>query len=146
MATDPPLTEDAIPTQYYLAIAERAPGEAAWSITYREFPEVCASAANATTLPIQARDALLTVIDAYREDHRPLPTPLPDPPSEAVEAGWERVLLMLAAEIPTISVRINVSIDQTLLSRIDAAAPRLGMTRSALLAEGARRMIEAGVP
>lgn len=44
--------------------------------------------------------------------------------------------------VPAKAVRINVTIEEGLLARIDRAAKRKGLTRSALLAEGARRVIE----
>jgi predicted RNase H-like HicB family nuclease len=132
-----------MPTLHYLAIAEQAPGEAAWSIEFREFPEVCASAADRASLPDQAHDALLTVIDAYVADRRTIPEPLRDPPQGAVADGGERIVLLLPVDVPVVAVRVNISIDRALLARIDAAAEHLGMTRSGLLAESARRMISA---
>jgi hypothetical protein len=40
--------------------------------------------------------------------------------------------------------RVLISIDERLLARIDAAAARLGMTRSAFLAQSASRDLEGG--
>jgi metal-responsive CopG/Arc/MetJ family transcriptional regulator len=45
--------------------------------------------------------------------------------------------------VPEGSARINVSIDRSLLKRIDEAALRRGMTRSGFLAEGARKLLRA---
>jgi len=42
--------------------------------------------------------------------------------------------------------RVNVSLDGNLLAAIDRKAEELGLTRSALLAEGARVMLEAPAP
>ena len=50
---------------------------------------------------------------------------------------------MVPVEVPEGSARINVSIDRSLLKRIDEAALRRGMTRSRFLAEGARKLLRA---
>lgn len=42
--------------------------------------------------------------------------------------------------------RVNVSLDSNLLAAIDRKATELGLTRSALLAEGARAMLETPAP
>ena len=52
---------------------------------------------------------------------------------------------MVPVEVPEGSARINVSIDRSLLKRIDEAAMRRGMTRSGFLAEGARKLLRTPV-
>lgn len=52
--------------------------------------------------------------------------------------------LLVRAELPGRAQRVNVTIDENLVARIDAAAASRGMTRSAFLAEGARRLLEQG--
>jgi metal-responsive CopG/Arc/MetJ family transcriptional regulator len=53
------------------------------------------------------------------------------------------VLLLVPIEVQTRSVRVNVSLDEALLARMDAVADRMGTSRSALLAKGARLAIAA---
>lgn len=53
------------------------------------------------------------------------------------------IVLMVPTEVRTRSVRVNVSLDAGLLARMDAVAARLGTSRSALLAKGARLAIAA---
>ena len=51
--------------------------------------------------------------------------------------------VVVQVEVPEGSARINVSIDRSLLKRIDEAARHRGMTRSGFLAEGARKLLRA---
>lgn len=57
-----------------------------------------------------------------------------DPDGEAVAR------ILVRAEIPARWVRVNISMEETLLGRIDRVAKELGMSRSGFLAEAARRM------
>ncbi len=62
----------------------------------------------------------------------------------ALPAGSHNpVMLMVPAEVRTRAVRVNVSLDEALLARMDAVAARTGTSRSALLAKGARMAIAA---
>ncbi len=131
----------------YIAIVEQAPGEAAWSIAFPDFPEIASVAETAEDIPVQALDALRTAIDARAEDGEAIPdatsadalanAPLANRPDDAAPDGV-RLLVLVTAEIPGKPVRVNISIDQALLERIDAAARQRGLTRSGLLADAAR--------
>jgi predicted RNase H-like HicB family nuclease len=133
-----------MPTVNYMAIADQAQGETAWSISFPEFPEIASAAPDERSIFTQAQDALMTAIDAYAADGRVLPEPRFDPRRHPpAEDEGRRVFLSVSAEIPGAWVRVNISLDQGLLQRIDASAKRLGMTRSGFLAEGARRLMEA---
>jgi metal-responsive CopG/Arc/MetJ family transcriptional regulator len=48
---------------------------------------------------------------------------------------------MVSVETAGRALRVNVSLDKGLLSRIDDVAKRTGVSRSALLARGARMVI-----
>ncbi|NGZ26290.1 MAG: hypothetical protein G8345_05325 [Magnetococcales bacterium] len=69
----------------------------------------------------------------------PLPSQLQevadDPDGEAVGR------MLVRAEIPKRWIRINLSMAENLVSKIDLAAQSLGMSRSGYLAEAARRML-----
>jgi predicted RNase H-like HicB family nuclease len=52
---------------------------------------------------------------------------------------------LIPYEPPSKATRINITIDEGLLRRIDAAAENAGETRSAFLAAAARRRMMAGV-
>lgn len=129
----------------YLAIADHAPGEALYSIILPAFPGVTSTAANLADIIPQARDALATAVEDMEGDGETLPP--------AVEDGGQApdlplglhspIMLLVPVDVHTRSVRINVSLDEGLLARMDAVASRAGTSRSALLAKGARMAIAA---
>ena len=51
------------------------------------------------------------------------------------------IVFMVPTEVRTRAVRVNISLDEALLARMDAVAARIGTSRSALLAKGARMAI-----
>ena len=135
-----------MPTRTYLAVFEREKGEADWSITFPQFPGVTSVAEGPETFVSQARDALGTAIEDRLEHGEPLPPSLEDgalPPAAETSSPtaeiWSHALVEVQVAGP--SVRVNVSLEGSLLSKIDEAARRRGQTRSALLAEGARLVL-----
>jgi hypothetical protein len=71
------------------------------------------------------------------------------PPSigEAAAPGYDRApdhdlrTLLLPGETAGRTLRINVSLDERLLPRIDDVSKRTGLSRLSLLARGARKLI-----
>ncbi len=132
-------------TKTYLAIADRAPGEPLHSIIFPAFPGVTSVAETLADLIPQARDALATAVDDMEADDEALPPAVEDGASQpAVPDGLHNpIMLMVPVEVRTRAVRVNVSLDEGLLARMDAVAARIGTSRSALLAKGARMAIAA---
>jgi predicted RNase H-like HicB family nuclease len=135
-------------TRTYLAIADKEPNEDAWSITFPELPEVTSQASEFREIMPQARDALASLIDFLVAEGRPLPPGLEDggsPDFDPSEYTAPRALFV-PVEVPGRAVRVNVSLDEGLLGRLDEIARRSGISRSGLLARGARLVIaeEAG--
>lgn len=125
----------------YAAIVEgdRAEG---YSAFFPDLPGCVTAAATMAELLPAARDALALHLRGLVEDGEtpPEPTPLEALPRdpEVTEAGR----LLVDVELGEATVRVNISLAPSLLSRIDAAAEARGMTRSGFLSEGARRLIE----
>ncbi len=97
------------------------------------------------------REAIAAHLDVLDEMGGALPTP------QGIEALLEQaatdqelleamegalVLESDAEEMRGKATRVQVTMNEHLLARVDQAAMRLGQTRSGFLAEGARRMIE----
>jgi predicted RNase H-like HicB family nuclease len=127
----------------YLAIADREPGDTAWSITFPHFPGVTSVAMEPREIMRQASDALASMVDAIVEDGDALPPSIEDGGSleyDPSEYTSPRALLV-PVEVPGRAVRVNVSLDEGLLARLDELARRSGTSRSGLLARGARLVI-----
>ena len=129
----------------YIAIADRLPGEAAYSILFPAFPGVTSMATVLAEILPQARDALASAVEDMERDGEALPRSIEDgaPSPDLPDGLHSPVLLMVPAEVRTRAVRVNVSLDEALLARMDAVAKRTGTSRSALLAKGARMAIAA---
>jgi predicted RNase H-like HicB family nuclease len=132
-------------TRHYVAVADLAPGERMWSIIFPDFSGVTSAAAGFSDVPQQARDALATAVEDMIAEGEDLPPPI----EEGRQAEPDRDqyhdprYIVVPVEVPGNPTRINVSMDRSLLKRIDDAATRCGMTRSGFLAEGARKLLRA---
>lgn len=60
-------------TKYYLAIADRQPDEANWSVTFPDFPGVTSVAAKFSEVMRQAKDALATAVEDMEREGETLP-------------------------------------------------------------------------
>jgi predicted RNase H-like HicB family nuclease len=56
-------------------------------------------------------------------------------------AAKDAVLVMIPFEMPGRAVRLNISMDENLLEAVDRAAQAAGQSRSAFLAEAARKRV-----
>jgi predicted RNase H-like HicB family nuclease len=130
-------------TRHYIAVADLAPGERMWLIVFPGFAGVTSAASAFADVPQQARDALATAVEDMIAECEDLPPPI----EEGRQAEPERDefhdprYIVVPVEAPDNPTRINVSIDRSLLKRVDDAAARSGMTRSGFLAEGARKLL-----
>ena len=129
-------------TRSYLAIVDRVPGEN-WSITFPDFPGVTAVAERAADIHDQARDALASAVEDMEQAGEALPPSI----EEGAFPDCDRAVFhdpqnwIIPIETSGRALRVNVSIEEGLLARIDAVSRRTGRSRSALLARGARLVI-----
>ena len=130
-------------TRYYLAVVDQEPGESNRSILFPDFPGVTSVAESYGAIMRQARDALASGVLGMIEDGRPLPASVEDDvmPAIDLERFSNPHLLLVPVEVPGRSVRVNITLDEGLLGRLDEIAARTRSSRSALLARGARTVI-----
>jgi predicted RNase H-like HicB family nuclease len=130
---------------HYLAIADLAPGERIWSIVFPDFAGVTSAADAFADVPQQAQDALATAVEDMIAEGEDLHPSVKDGRQAEPDRGefHNPRYIVVPVEVPDNPTRINVSLDRSLLKRIDNAAARLGMTRSGFLAEGARKLLRA---
>jgi predicted RNase H-like HicB family nuclease len=130
-------------TKYYLAIADRLPDESNWSITFPDFPGVTSVAEKFADVMRQAKDALATTVEDMEQDEEVLPPSVEEDalPEYDRTAFHDPRTLLVPVETTGRALRVNVSLDKRLLGRIDDVSRRTGVSRSALLARGARMLI-----
>ena len=134
-------------TRHYLGIAEPLPEN--WSISFPAFPGTVTTGRDFAELMLNARDALASVVAAMEEDGEPIPDSSNaslNPPSYDPGDYHDPRLVLVSVEVGGRSVRINVTMDEGLVARLDGLAERAHASRSALLARGARMVlaVEAG--
>jgi hypothetical protein len=94
---------------------------------------------------VNAAEALSLHLEGMAENGVPIPAPsatdapLPDWAAEVSPVIAARVLVPM--ELPGRSVRANITLDEGLLARLDAAAAAEGMSRSGYIAAAVRERL-----
>ena len=111
--------------------------------TFPDLPEVRASGRDLGDLLTAAREALAARLDALEAVGEAWP---PASPIEAITAppGALVIPVDVAADDPPI--RVNVSLGERLVQRLDAAAEARGMTRSGFIAQAVRASLGETAP
>jgi predicted RNase H-like HicB family nuclease len=122
----------------YPALASRAE-TGGYKVTFPDLPGVSAEALTQAEILARAREALRTHLERLAGKGEPWPEPS--------EIGALRVsppdsLLLVDVSVEDPPVRVNISIGERLLRRMDEAAERRGMTRSGFIAEAAREALD----
>ena len=130
-------------TRHYIAVVDQEPGEDNRSILFPDFPGVTSVAETFSAVMRQAKDALASAVLDMSEDGEPLPPSVEDDAMPDIDLSQFRKphVLLVPVEVPGRSVRVNITLDEGLLGRLDEIASRLHSSRSALLARGARTVI-----
>jgi predicted RNase H-like HicB family nuclease len=130
--------------RHYIGIAEPTPD--GWSISFPAFPGTVTTGQSLSELLLNAHDALASVVAAMEEDGTAIPESV-----EAVPYGpqYNRAeyddphVMIVPIETSGKAARINVTMDEGLVARLDSLAERSHASRSALLARGARMVLAA---
>ena len=131
-------------TRFYPAILE-PDGRGGYGVVFPDLPGCVSAGRDAEEAARHAVEALVLHVEGLIEAGASLPepsavdAPLPDWLASEGREGCPRVLVPV--ELETRPVRVNVMIEEGLLARIDRVAELRGMTRSAFLAEAARRAL-----
>jgi predicted RNase H-like HicB family nuclease len=126
-----------------VALVHGKPG--AYGISFPDFPGCIAGGETIDEAMHRGRDALDFHVEGMIEVGEPLPKIRDiadiraDP--EYFEDFADAVVAVVDAELPTKAVRVNISIDERLLDRIDRAAQASGETRSGFIAAAARQRL-----
>ena len=123
-------------TIIFPALAEAGPA-GGYHATFPDLPGCTAEGATMGDLLVVARSKLADKLKALSDDGESWPE------ASSMEAlgttgAPGAVLLLIDIEVDDPPTRVNISIGERLLRRIDAAAQKSGMTRSGFLAQAAR--------
>jgi len=114
-------------------------------VSFPDFPGCVTTASDMRSAIERGAQVLALHIDGMIEDGEPLPEPRPVERLRAEEPEWMdgALLALIPVEVSGKALRVNISLDEGLLSLIDKAAARSGQTRSGFLANAARERIKA---
>ena len=111
-----------------------------------DFPNLSVSETSSTELLKLARDRLLDALSTLEKNGGDWPDPTPvEALGPQVQAGG-RFVLLVDVQVEDTPVRVNISIGDRLLRRLDQASEAQNMTRSGFIAAAVReRLGDAGV-
>jgi predicted RNase H-like HicB family nuclease len=121
-------------TLLFVAQVRRDPA-GCYSASLPDLPDCTVQATDLAELLTKARGAILASLQARSDSAEAWPTPTPIEQVEPVE-GVMTLLVDVCVEDPP--VRVNISLGERLLERLDAAAEVRGMTRSGYIAQSVR--------
>ena len=117
-----------------------------FGISFPDFPGCISTGRTAEEVLRKGAEALNFHVAGMIEDGDPLPLGRDlaqlraDPGFRADAEG--AFIALVPLEIPGRSIRLNISMEETLVDAVDRAAGEAGQSRSAYLAEAARRLLK----
>lgn len=141
-----------MPLRFYPAIIGQDDGEGpddGFGVVFPDLPG-CVSAGDTVQQAAEnAAEALALHIEGMAEDHDPIPAPsAPDAPLPdwLADVPGSRLVarVLVPVEMPGKAVRVNVTLDELLLQRLDQVAAAEGQSRSGYLAEAVRERLRQG--
>lgn len=133
--------------RFYPALIDRAPGEGGFGVVFPDLPGCISGGDSVQDAASQAAEALALHIEGISEDGLDIPAPSsPDAPLPgwlAAAPGCTVAHVLVPVEMPGRTVRANITIDEGLLARLDAAAAAEGTSRSRFIAEAVRSRLRA---
>jgi predicted RNase H-like HicB family nuclease len=127
--------------RYYPAVLEQVSD--GFSVFFPDLPGCTSAGDTAEDAAARAEAALALHLAGMAEDGDPIPDPTPLERLEGEPEVEEFARILVRAELPGRVVRVNITMDEGLLSAADAAATRQGQSRSAFLAEAVRSVLRA---
>lgn len=137
-------------TQVYPALLIRDVGalaDAPIGVVFPDLPGCTSQGDDLRQAAEMAMEALALHAEAMVADGEALPEPsVPGAVPDWLDPRESEVvaLLLVPLELPGRVVRVNITLDESLLQRVDRAANAHGFTRSGLLAEAARSWLRQG--
>ncbi|MCF6367515.1 type II toxin-antitoxin system HicB family antitoxin [Rhizobium halophilum] len=114
-----------------------------YGVSFPDFPGVVTAGVTLDEARHLAEEALSFHVEGMLEDGDALPEPAPLELVMRDPANRDGVATLVSVKTPEArAVRINVTLPEDVLKRVDAFASRQGMTRSGFLARAARHEME----
>ena len=127
----------------YIAVVHKEP-TSDYGVSFPDFPGCITPGKSIDEAKDMAFEALLLHLEGLREDGEPLPTPtnLEDIVADPENADAVAFLVVSVPDAQGKAKRINITIPEETLRRVDAAAKRRGLSRSSFLTRAAQAVME----
>jgi predicted RNase H-like HicB family nuclease len=129
----------------YIAVVHKDP-KTDFGVSFPDFPGCITAGSTIDEAKDMAHDALSLHIKGMLEDGDSIPVPsklediMDDPDYSDVAA----ILVVSASEVKPRSVRVNITVPEDMLRKIDSVAKKRGMSRSSFLVHAAQNAITSG--
>lgn len=131
-----------------VALVHGKPG--AYGLSYPDFPGATSLGKTIDELMERGREGLASHLEVMTETGAEMPAlrtleALRADPDLAEDFGDAVAVALVEVDLPGRSIRLNISMDETLVERVDRRAKSLGESRSGFLASAARaRLAQTG--
>src|SRR5260221_234793 len=113
----------------YIALIHKDP-DSDFGASFPDFPGVVTAAPTLEELRKEAEEALALHIEGLIEDGAEIPEPSPLDAVTLVDDYRDALAVLAVAAPGTLSVRVNITLPESILKRIDQYAGEHGLTRS----------------
>ena len=126
----------------YIAVIHKDP-KSDFGVSFPDFPGCITAGSSIDEAKDMAHDALSLHLKGMLEDGESIPAPskLEDLMTDSDYADAVAILVVTVAETKPRSVRVNITVPEDMLRKIDAVAKKRGMSRSSFLVNAAQNAI-----
>ena len=129
----------------YIAIVHKDP-KSDFGVSFPDFPGCITAGSTIDEAKDMAHDALSLHIKGMLEDGDIIPSPskLEDIMEDPDYSDAAAILVVSVSEVKPRSVRVNITVPEDMLRKIDSVAKKRGMSRSSFLVHAAQNAITSG--
>src|SRR5713226_9255119 len=128
-------------SRYFVAIIE-AGGKSGYGVYFPDLPGCVSAGKTIEDAARQAEEALSLHLRGIIEDGDELPSATAPEKIRAAPDSVEVARFLVRGEAPSRAGRLNISLDETLVAKIDRVAKARAMTRSGFIGAAALKAIE----
>ena len=128
----------------YIAVVHKDP-KSDFGVSFPDFPGCITAGSSIDEAKDMAHDALSLHIKGMLEDGENIPPPskLEDIMDNPDYSDAVAILVVTVSEAKSRSVRVNITVPEDILRKIDTVAKKSGMSRSSFLVQAAQNAIES---
>ena len=126
----------------YIAVVHKDP-KSDFGVSFPDFPGCITAGSSIDEAKDMAHDALSLHIRGMLEDGEniPVPSKLEDIMGDPDYSDAAAILVVTVSEAKSRSVRVNITVPEDILRKIDTVAKKRGMSRSSFLVQAAQNAI-----